>query len=201
LATHDDEPSLLARSRDGDLDAFNTLVERHQRSVFNLCLRMLGSTQAAEDATQEAFISAFRSIKSLRGAGFRAWLARIAANACYDELRRRRSRPAVSLDEPVHPDELPADVASGEPTPDEQAERHQLARLIQHALSQLPPDQRLAIILCDVQGFDYAEIAQATGASLGTVKSRISRGRSHLRVLLQAGGELLPARLRQIREG
>ena len=123
MATHDDEPSLLARSRDGDLDAFNTLVERHQRSVFNLCLRMLGSTQAAEDATQEAFISAFRSIKSLRGAGFRAWLARIAANACYDELRRRRSRPAVSLDEPVHPDELPADVASGEPTPAEQLDR------------------------------------------------------------------------------
>src|SRR5207237_8652923 len=138
---------------------------------------------------------------SLRDASFRPWRARMAANACYYELRRRRSRPAVSLDQPVHPDELPLEIASGEPTPDERAEQHQLARLIQHALSQLPPDQRLAIILCDVQGFDYAEIAQATDASMGTVKSRISRGRSHLRALLRAGGELLPARLRQVSAG
>jgi RNA polymerase sigma-70 factor (ECF subfamily) len=201
LHGHDDEPDLIARSRTGDLDAFNVLVERYQRPLYNLCLRLLASPEAAEDATQDAFIHAFRSISSFRGGSFRAWLFRIGANACYDEMRRRRARPALSLDEPRGEDQQMIDVAGHDPTPDEHMERVELAAVIREALAGLPPDQRLAIVLADVQGFDYSEIAVAMECSLGTVKSRISRGRAQLRAILQARGELLPSRLRQASEG
>ncbi len=202
LDKHDDEPGLLERSRQGDLDAFNRLVERYQNPVYNLCLRMLGSPQAAEDATQESFISAFRAIQTFHGEAFRAWLLRIASNACYDDLRRRRGRQAVSLDEPHGEEQRTLDVPATGLTPEERAEQQELGRLIQQALADLHPDQRVCIVLCDVQGLDYTEIAQVLGISLGTVKSRIFRGRAQMRALLAAsGGELLPARFRQVSEG
>ena len=186
---HNDEPHLLERSRQGDLNAFNSLVERYQQGVYNLCLRVLTSPQVAEDATQEAFISAFKAIHTFRGEAFRAWLFRIASNACYDEIRRRRSRAAVSLDEPHGEDTHTIDVPATDPTPADRAEQRELGDLLQRALSGLHPDQRIAVVLCDVQGFDYAEIAQVLGISLGTVKSRIFRGRLQMRqVLLEQGG-------------
>ncbi len=197
LETYADEPELISRSRDGDLDAFNALVERYQRPLYNLCLRMLAAPEAAEDATQDAFIHAFRSINTFRGGSFRAWLFRIAANACYDEMRRRRSRPAVSLDEPHGEEHQTIDVPDTAPVPHEHLERKELAEALQDALSRLPGDQRLAIVLADVHGLDYSEIAVAMDCSLGTVKSRISRGRQQLRIILRARGELLPSRLRQ----
>ncbi len=203
-----DEPRLIDRSRHGDLDSFNRLVELYQRQVYNLCLRMLAVPQAAEDAAQEAFINAYRSLASFRGAlpagrqgAFRAWLLRIAANACYDELRRRRARPTLSLDAPTPPGGHPLDIADAGAPLDEHAQRLELARCLQDALAVLPPDQRLAVILCDVQGLSYEEIAQATGISLGTVKSRISRARARLRDLLLAHRELLPAPFRPSSEG
>jgi len=208
LHKYDDEAELIARSCRGDLDAFNVLVERYQRGLYNLCLRMLGSAEAAEDATQEAFIHAFRSIPTFRGAladgrpgSFRAWLFRIGANACYDEMRRRRSRPAVSLDQPRGEGEGMLDVPGGAATLEEHVERLELAEALQEALLQLPAEQRLAIVLADVQGLDYSEIAEAMSCSLGTVKSRISRGRAQLRGLLRERRELLPSRLRQVSEG
>ena len=200
-----DEPELIARSRQGDLAAFNLLVEHYQRPLYNLCLRMLASAAAAEDATQEAFIAAYCAIGRFRGGGegggrapgFRGWLFRIGVNACYDELRRRRARPAASLDEPRGPTGRVLDIENPGPALDEIAETAELGRTLQEALSALPSDQRLAIVLCDVQGLDYAEIAQVMGVSLGTVKSRINRGRSRLRTSLLARGELLPSRFRQ----
>jgi len=201
LETYADEPELISRSRDGDLAAFNALVERYQRPLYNLCLRMLGAPEAAEDATQDAFIHAFRSINSFRGGSFRAWLFRIGANACYDEMRRRRARPAVSLDEPHGQESQPIDVPDSAPVPHEYMERKELAEALQEALTRLPADQRLAIVLADVQGLEYSEIAVAMECSLGTVKSRISRGRRQLRIILRARGELLPSRLRQVSEG
>ena len=200
-----DEPELIALSRRGDLAAFNLLVEHYQRPLYNLCLRMLASPEAAEDATQEAFIAAYRAIGRFRGgaegggraAGFRAWLFRIGANACYDELRRRRARPAASLDEPRGPSGRVPEIENPGPALAEIAETAELGRALQEALRALPSDQRLAIVLCDVQGLDYSEIAQVMGVSLGTVKSRINRGRSRLRAFLLAHGELLPSRFRQ----
>ncbi|MEX0799983.1 MAG: sigma-70 family RNA polymerase sigma factor [Dehalococcoidia bacterium] len=196
----DDEPALIERSRSGDLDAFNSLVLSHQRQVYNLCLRMLGAPQPAEDATQDTFVAAFRAVARFRQGSFRAWLLRIAANACYDELRRRRSRPQVPL-QPRGDDERPAtEAAATDEPPEQRAERRELSAAIEAALAALPADQRLAIILRDVQGFAYEEIAQATGASLGTVKSRIARGRAALRDYLLTQGELLPSRFRPTSE-
>jgi RNA polymerase sigma-70 factor (ECF subfamily) len=196
-----DEAELIARARQGDLDAFNHVVEQYQRSVYNLCLRMLSSPQAAEDATQEAFISAYRAINSYRGGSFRSWLFRIATNACYDELRRRRSRPAISLDEPRGPEELPIDLPQTGPSLEDHAQQLELAGYLQEALGALPADQRAAIVLCDVQGFDYSEIAQITGVSLGTVKSRIARARARLRELLSTHRELFTISVRPSSEG
>ncbi|MEO8456501.1 MAG: sigma-70 family RNA polymerase sigma factor [Chloroflexota bacterium] len=191
-----DEADLIARSRKGELAAFNCLVEHYQTPIFNLCLRMLTSTQTAEDAAQEAFIAAYKHLDKFRGGSFRSWLFRIAANACYDELRRRRARPAASLEEPTGEDDRRLDVADDAPSPEERAEQSELRQTLSRALAELPEDQRLAITLCDVQGLDYAEIAEVMECSLGTVKSRISRGRLRLRAILLERAELLPARFR-----
>lgn len=200
MQTPVDDDELVRRSQNGELGAFNQLVLRYQNHVYSLCLRLLSAPKAAEDAAQDAFIAAFRGIRSYRGgrqAGFRAWLLRIAANACYDELRRRRARPTLSLagTEPDQPLDLPA---RGE-APDERVQRLELAAHLQRSLASLPFDQRLAVVLRDVQGLSYEEIAQATNASLGTVKSRIARGRSHLRRLLLQKRELLPDPFRRIK--
>lgn len=191
-----DETDLLGRARKGDLTAFNVLVEHWQTPVYNLCLRILGSQQPAEDATQDAFISAYRHLDKFRGGSFRSWLFRIAANACYDELRRRKARATSSIDETVADEGPRFDAPDPAPSPEERAEQAELRDALARALSALPADQRLAITLCDVQGLDYAEIAEVMECSLGTVKSRIARGRMRLREILQADAELLPARFR-----
>ncbi len=196
-----EEAVLVERSQSGDLDAFNALVLAYQGQVYNLCLRMLGSPQAAEDAAQEAFIAAYRAVPRFRGGRFRAWLLRIAANACYDELRRRRARPQVPLDAPADDERPSAELPASDEPLEQRAERLELARCLQEGLASLPPDQRLAVILRDVQGLAYEEVAEATGASLGTVKSRISRGRAALRDFLLARGELLPSHFRPSSEG
>lgn len=197
LHSEQNEPQLIERAREGDLDAFNRLVEAYERPVYNLCFRMLSSQQSAEDATQEAFISAFRSLASFRGGSFRSWLFRIASNACYDEMRRQKARPARSLDAPAGDDERQIDVADESLTLDEHVENAELGEALRDALMELPGDQRLVVVLCDVQGMDYAEIAAVTNTNLGTVKSRINRARSRLRDLLKERGELLPERLRR----
>jgi RNA polymerase sigma-70 factor, ECF subfamily len=184
-----DEASLLQRCRTGELVAFNALVELHQDAVYGLCLRMLASAQAAEDVTQEVFLSAYRSIESYRGGIFRAWLLRIAANACTDELRRRR--PQVSLDDDSGGAQ-PLDLADPSESPEERVLRGELSRHIQLGLMTLPPDQRAVIILRDVQGLSYEEVAEALRLSPGTVKSRLSRGRARLRDFLLGQRELLP---------
>jgi RNA polymerase sigma-70 factor (ECF subfamily) len=193
-----DEAALIERSQRGDLDAFNDLVLAYQGTVYGLCYRMLGGRQPAEDATQDAFIAAFRAIARFRSGSFRAWLLRIAANACHDEIRRRRARPQARIESG---DERPAfDVAAADEPLEQRAERLELARCLQDGLATLPEDQRLALVLRDVQGLAYEEIAQATGASLGTVKSRISRGRAAMREFLLSRGELLPSRFRHTSE-
>ena len=189
------EALLVARSREGDLTAFNVLVAAHQDGVYNLCVRMLASPQAAEDATQEVFLAAYRNIQRFRGGVFRAWLLRIAANACTDELRRRRRRPQISLDADDSARsafELP-DTSS---SPEDWALRREMVSHIQAALMRLPTDQRAAVVLCDVQGLSYEETADILDVSLGTVKSRLSRGRARLRGFLLEERELLPSRFR-----
>ena len=189
-----DEQELISRSQRGDLTAFNELVERYQGQVFNLALRMLGSEAWAADAAQETFISAYRALKGFRGGSFRSWILRIAANATRDLLRAAKSRKADSLEAlELESGSLPP---SREESPEEHALRAELAAEIQQSLDSLSQDQRLALVLIDIQGFSYEEAAQVTGASLGTVKSRLSRARHEMRNLLRARSELLPSQFR-----
>jgi len=191
VTSPDDRPS---RAKNGDLGAFNELVVEHQTLVYNLCYRMLGQAQAAEDVTQEAFVSAWRNIATFRGETFRPWLLRIAANLCRDELRRRGRRPSASLDFALEAG-MP-DPQDDDPSPDASVLTSELRGRLQAALLQLPEDQRTAVVLCDVEGLDYSEIATVMQTSLGTVKSRIARARMKMRDLLQREPELLPGRYR-----
>lgn len=196
-----DEPALIRDAQQGNLDSFNRLVMEYQSIVFNVAYRIMGEGASASDATQDAFISAYKSIRGYRGGSFKGWLLRIVTNACYDELRRRKRRPAASLEAlavvETGPDaEGEAQLASNIESPEHHAERAELGGAIQRCLNDLPNDQRVAVVLCDVQGFDYSEIAQAMGTALGTVKSRIARARLKLRECLQQHPELLPASYR-----
>ncbi len=189
-----DENALIQAARKGDLDSFNSLVLVYQHQVYNLAYRIMGDEAPAADATQDAFISAYKNLKSFRGGSFKSWLLRIVTNACYDELRRKKRRPAVSLDELMNNEdnEVEYDVPSGEDGPETIAQQHELAELIQTGITTLPEDQRITLVLSDVQGLSYEEIAGMTNTNLGTVKSRLSRGRAKLREYLQTHGELLP---------
>jgi RNA polymerase sigma-70 factor (ECF subfamily) len=189
-----DEPALIQAARKGNLDAFNTLVLTYQHQVYNLAYRVMGEEAAASDAAQEAFISAYKNLKSFRGGSFKSWLLRIVTNACYDDLRRRKRRPATSLDELTDGEDGEAefDVPAPEDGPETIAQRHELVELIQQGITTLPDDQRIVLVLSDVQGMSYEEIAAMTNSNLGTIKSRLSRARAKLREYLQGRGELLP---------
>lgn len=173
----------------GDLDAFNRLVEFHQDHLFGVAFRVVGDREAAADAVQEAFLSAYRNLSRFRGDSFRSWLTRITVNAATDVLRSRKRRPADPY--PEWEDDTwqpPADDAEG---PEQRAIVRQRSRTIAEALRHITEDQRVAIVLFDVEGYDYQEIAEMTGVSLGTVKSRIHRGRLALRDLLVEHMDLL----------
>jgi len=190
-ATTEEERLILA-SQAGDLEAFNQLVERYQFQVYNLCRRMLGDPELAADAAQETFLNAFEHISRFRGGTLKTWLLRIAANACYDLLRHRKRRPSASLDELVDDEEGPKDFAGGGELPEQFALRRELGQLLVRALNELPAEQRMVVILSDIQGLSYDEIAEVTRTELGTVKSRLSRARAKLRDYLDRHRELLP---------
>jgi len=189
-----DENALIQSARKGDLNAFNTLVLAYQHQVYNLAYRIMGEQAAAEDATQDTFISAYKNLKSFRGGSFKSWLLRIVTNACYDDLRRRKRRPATSLDEMLGDQEgdMEVDVPSADDGPETVMQRREMIDLIQTGITTLPDDQRVTLVLSDVQAMSYEEIAEITHTNVGTVKSRLSRGRARLREYLQAHGELLP---------
>ncbi len=183
---------LVSAALAGDNDSFNQLVERYQNRAYGLCFRMLGDADAAADVAQDAFISAYRHLPSLRGE-FRPWLMRIVANACRDVLRSNKRHPSVSLDtNPRDEDESPAlQIADTTPNPEEHLMRAELHRTISVALLQIPLDQRTVVILSDIEGMSYDEIAVVTGANIGTVKSRLNRARARLREIFVAA-ELFP---------
>ena len=195
-----DEVELVRFAQKGDLDAFNRLVLAYQEMAYNLAYRMLSDDDAAADATQTAFFSAFRSLSSYRGGSFRAWIMRMVTNTCYDELRRRQRRPTTPLEPLDNEDneeiESPAWLADTAPTPEQSVEQEELDGAVQHCLDGLPEEFKSVIIMIDVEGLDYQEVSQATGKPLGTVKSRVARARLKLRDCLQGFWELLPAQFR-----
>ncbi len=192
-----DEASLIAAAQQGKIDAFNELVLAYQQQVYNLAYRIMSDPASAADATQDAFIAAYKSIDRFRGGSFKSYLMRIVSNRCYDELRRRKRRPATSFEDFGEVDEEanPA-LINGHERPDEYTERQEMSHVIQAGIETLPADQRITLVFSDVQGMSYQEIAEAMDVSLGTVKSRLARARGKLRDYLRAEMELLPARYR-----
>lgn len=191
-----DEMRLVQAARAGELAAFNQLVLNYQGLAYNVAYRVMGDPDAAADATQDAFIKAYKALGTLRGESFKAWLLRIVTNTCYDQLRSWQRRPAASLDDMLADNEHTWRLAEPGERPEEYAERLELHKALQWALGQLPEDQRVVVVLSDIEGLSYEEIATITGVQLGTVKSRLSRARARLRELLQQRQELLPSRYR-----
>ncbi len=190
-----EDSELVVRSKDGDLQAFNFIVQRYQSQVLNLSARIIGDRGRAEDVTQETFISAYQAIGRFRGGSLPAWLMRIAANASRDSLRGSRRRPEQSLDESLESQSFQP--VSAEPSPEEHAERSELNAELQKAILALSDDQRAVLVLIDVQGFSYEETTEFVGVSIGTVKSRLNRARRRVRDILMERRELLPDRFRQ----
>jgi RNA polymerase sigma-70 factor (ECF subfamily) len=176
------DQGLVRRFQSGDQQAFRLLMERHERRIYNLAYRMLGRPEDARDATQDAFLSCFRHLGSFRGdSAFSTWLHRIAVNACYDLLRKRS--PAFSLEEQL------TEPAS---TPDH-ADQAAVATDVQRALLRIPPEYRSALVMHEVLDLPVDEIAEALGVPIGTVKSRLHRGRAALGRILAGEPEEVPA--------
>lgn len=188
------EQAILQSAQNGDIHAFNRLVLTYQDQVYTVAYRIMQEPAAADDITQETFISAFQKLHQFKGGNFRAWLLRIATNACYDELRRNKRRPAESLTPDEDSDEE-ADIrlASDAYSPEQHVQQGELQGAIEDCMGRLSDEHRLVVVMCDVEEYSYEEIAVITHVSAGTVKSRISRARARLRDCLQAKGELLPS--------
>jgi RNA polymerase sigma-70 factor (ECF subfamily) len=199
-----DEIALVQAAQQGDLDAFNRLVLFYQNLAYNLAYRMLSDSPAAEDATQTAFLSAYRNLKNYRGGSFRAWLLRMVTNACYDELRRLKRHPTTALEPSDAEDdeeiESPRWLADDHLSPEQSLEQLELEQAVQNCINNLPVDFRFVVILVDVEGMDYQEVSIAVGKPLGTIKSRLARARLRLRECLESVRELLPAGIRLERE-
>ena len=193
-----DEQELIQRCRRGDEAAFETLRRRYEKKVYALCRRMCRDEDDAMEAAQDAFLAVWRGIGSFRAdARFSTWVYRLTANACLDLLRREKKRGGdLSLDR----EECVAEPADPSPTPEELAERQETRRLVREALRALPDDYRAVLLLRELGQLSYAEIADATGLELGTVKSRISRARLALRNNLAASGNFLESGASKVTE-
>ncbi|MBN1920338.1 MAG: sigma-70 family RNA polymerase sigma factor [Anaerolineae bacterium] len=192
-----DEATLVRAAQRGNLDAFNALILHYQTQVYNLAYHLLQDPASADDATQEAFISAYRSMSQFRGGSFRAWLLRIVTNACYDAMRYTKRRPSVSwedfgdVDEEANPH-----LRDEAELPEEFIERGELREVLEDAMTLLPEEQRAVLVLVDRLGLSYEEVAETMQIQLGTVKSRLARARGKMRDLLLERRELLPGRYR-----
>ena len=184
-----DDRDLVGRARRGDREAFTQLIMQYQVPLYNMALRMVGRPDDAADITQEAFLRAWEKIRTLREAPFKAWLFQIAANLCYDHFRRGR-RYGVMPDEDQTSNVVSLGIAT--PDPQERAEANERNRLVRDSIQALDPDMRIALILRDVNGMAYDEIASVLRVPLGTVKSRIARARAQVQERLQLHPGLFP---------
>lgn len=183
------EADLVRVAQKGDTEAFNQLVLSYQDRIFSLAVRILGDEDAADDITQNTFLSAYLNLPRFRNGSFRSWLFRIATNLCYDVHRRRKRHPLLSIENKDLAEEniLPLyDFSAPSLIPESAVEKLELERTVQHALNQLEEDQRTVVVMVDIQEFDYRETAQILGIPIGTVKSRLARARVRLTQLLSS---------------
>jgi len=191
-----DEQQRITAAKNGDLAAFNHLVLKYQGVAFNVAYRILGDPDRAADATQDAFIKAYKALGNFHGGAFKPWMLRIVTNTCYDYLRASKRKPSSSLDDELDKSEYHPRFRDPGEGPADYIERKELNQMIQEAINQLSAHHRTIIVLVDIQGYSYEEAAGILDISVGTVKSRLSRARTKLRDILQAHQELLPKRYR-----
>lgn len=185
------EAQLLERCKAGDVSAFDDLMARHQQRVFNLCLWLLRDHDAASDAAQETFIRAFRAIGNFRGdCAFSTWLHRIAVNVSGDSTTKRKRGPLPLTDLTTDDSPPPEAVAPLRENPLETLARNERQHAVREALNQLSEHHRLVLVLFDIQGYSYEEIAEVLELPIGTVKSRLNRARAALRDKLETRREL-----------
>lgn len=179
---------LLRRACKGDVQAFEELMQSHESRIYAIALRMMGNREDAQDCAQEAMVRIYRAMGSFKGqSALATWIYRITMNTCLDELRRRKARKVTSLDSLVDNGWSLTDTGD---TPEEHGLRVEKQNALNQAIQSLPDDMRAAIILRDVKGYSYDEIASILDANVGTIKSRISRGREKLREILSKQSEL-----------
>ncbi len=190
--TREQEAAVIQSVLDGDVNAFETLVKEYEKNVYNLALRMTGNSEDAADMSQEAFIKAYNSLSSFRGdSKFSVWLYRIVSNVCLDYLRSRTRKPTVSLStENDDGEEVELDIADESQSPELLLDRSLTRDAVRRGLAALPPDHREILLLRDIQGLSYEEIAAALGLEAGTVKSRIFRARKKLCSFLIKDGNI-----------
>ncbi|MSQ14044.1 MAG: sigma-70 family RNA polymerase sigma factor [Dehalococcoidia bacterium] len=188
------DDALIRLCQRGDHAAFEQLAHRYEGQVYNLAYRMTGSASVAQDILQDTLTSAFRRIGRFRAGNFRAWILRIAANASKDFLRSADHRRHVSLEHLT--ETTPIQWPDHEESPEDYSLRLELANVLQQAILHLPLEQRLVLVLIDVQGLDYQAAAESLKAPVGTVKSRLSRARAAMKVHLASHTELLPEQFR-----
>ena len=183
-----EESVLIKRASGGDAAAFNALMGMHERRMYAVALRMCGNPEDAQDCLQEAMLRVYRAISGFKAqSSFSTWVYRITMNTCLDELRKRKSRPNTSLDGLLDAGWSPED---GGESPEGHAVRGEMRRVLGRYIQELPEDMRAAVVLRDIEGYPYDDIARILGANVGTIKSRISRGREKLREKIAARPEL-----------
>lgn len=180
--TREQEYAIVQQVLGGDTNAFEALMLEYEKKIYNVALRMLGNSEDAADMTQEAFIKAYNSLASFRGdSKFSVWLTRIVSNLCLDFLRSRSRRPTVSLSmEDDDGDDVQLDIADSSQSPEQLLERSLTRDSVRRGLKSLPDDYREILLLREIQGLSYDEIAAVLDIEVGTVKSRIFRGRKKL---------------------
>ncbi len=189
-----DEKTLITQAQSGDVAAFEALVSEYQKKIFSIAYRMLQNQEDAADLTQEILVKVFKNLNRFKGdSKFSTWIYRVATNACLDELKKsHRKYTAYSLDKELETEDgsLLTEVRDERPTPEAVAEKKAVQKAVQAAIGKLNEDHRSVIVLRDLQGFSYEEIAKVLQCSVGTVKSRINRARSNLKKILMQDKEL-----------
>lgn len=190
--TREQEAAVIQAVLDGDINAYELLVKEYEKNVYNLALRMVGNSEDAADMSQEAFIKAYNSLTSFRGdSKFSVWLYRIVSNVCLDYLRSRGRRQTVSLStENDDGEDVEIDIADETQSPERLLDRRLTRDAVRRGLAALPPEHRQILLLREIQGLSYDEIADALGIEAGTVKSRIFRARKKLCAFLIKDGNI-----------
>ncbi|HHV28550.1 RNA polymerase sigma factor [Acetivibrio mesophilus] len=188
------EKELIGKAKQGDVEAFEKLIEGCQKKVFNIAFRMLGNFDDASELSQEVFLKAYKSIKNFKGDSlFNTWIYKVTTNACLDEIRKRKNKKVVSLDEDIEigGNEMKRQIKDDSPGPELTAEDNELKRAVKDSINMLSEEYRTVIVLRDIQGFSYEEISGIIKCPEGTVKSRINRARQALKKILQQKKELI----------